>query len=57
MDQASALDIYIMRTDGSELKRLTDVIGYDGGPFFSPDGKRICWRRFAEMVQRPRSIR
>ncbi len=48
MDQASALDIYIMRTDGSELKRLTDVIGYDGGPFFSPDGKRICWRRFAE---------
>ena len=22
--------------------------GYDGGPFFSPDGKRIVWRRFDE---------
>ncbi len=40
------MDIYLMRADGSEVKRLTDVKGYDGGPFFSPDGKRICWRRF-----------
>ncbi len=37
-----------MRTDGSELKRLTTSIGYDGGPFFSPDGERICWRRFSK---------
>ena len=22
--------------------------GYDGGPFFSPDGRRIGWRRFSE---------
>ncbi len=22
--------------------------GYDGGPFFSPDSKRIIWRRFDE---------
>ncbi len=42
------MDIYLMRADGSEVKRLTDVRGYDGGPFFSPDGKRICWRRFNE---------
>jgi Tol biopolymer transport system component len=27
---------------------LTKVAGYDGGPFFSPDGKRIIWRRFDE---------
>jgi Tol biopolymer transport system component len=40
------MDIHLMRADGSEVKRLTDVKGYDGGPFFSPDGKRICWRRF-----------
>jgi Tol biopolymer transport system component len=41
-------EIYIMRADGdqSTLRRLTDVPGYDGGPFFSPDGKRIIWRRF-----------
>jgi Tol biopolymer transport system component len=41
-------EIYIMRADGSDQKRLTNVAGYDGGPFFSPDGKRIVWRRFDE---------
>jgi Tol biopolymer transport system component len=39
-------EIYIMRADGSGQRRLTTVNGYDGGPFFSPDGKRIVWRRF-----------
>ncbi|MFN3191038.1 MAG: M28 family peptidase [Aureliella sp.] len=48
LDPASAMDIYIMNRDGSQVRRLTDVVGYDGGPFFSPDGKKICWRRFAE---------
>ena len=42
-------EIYIMRADGSEQKRLTNVRGYDGGPFFSPDGTRIVWRRFDEQ--------
>ena len=44
-------EIYIMRADadGSGPRRLTNVPGYDGGPFFSPDGKRIVWRRFDEQ--------
>lgn len=46
-DPAYFLDLYLMRTDGSELRRLTEVAGYDGGPFFSPDGKAICFRRFS----------
>lgn len=46
------MDIYTMRADGSEVKRLTDVRGYDGGPFFSADGKKICWRRFNEEEDR-----
>ena len=41
-------EIYIMRADGSGQKRLTNVAGYDGGPFFTQDGKRIVWRRFDE---------
>ena len=41
-------EIYIMRADGSGQKRLTNVFGYDGGPFFTPDGKKIVWRRFDE---------
>jgi Tol biopolymer transport system component len=41
-------EIYTMRADGSEQKRLTNFWGYDGGPFFTQDGKKILWRRFDE---------
>jgi Tol biopolymer transport system component len=43
-------EIYIMRADadGSSARRLTSVPGYDGGPFFTPDSRRIIWRRFDE---------
>jgi Tol biopolymer transport system component len=49
-DPSYFAEIYIMRADadGSAPRRLTTVAGYDGGPFFSPDGKRIIWRRFDE---------
>ncbi|MDA0810799.1 MAG: M20/M25/M40 family metallo-hydrolase [Verrucomicrobia bacterium] len=47
-DQAFLMDIYVMRADGGAVKRLTEVKGYDGGPFFSADGTKICWRRFNE---------
>ncbi|MDM4018024.1 M28 family peptidase [Roseiconus lacunae] len=47
-DKQYFIDLYIMDADGSNVRQLTDVAGYDGGPFFSPDGKRICWRRFSE---------
>jgi Tol biopolymer transport system component len=46
VDPSYFAEIYIMRADGSGQRRLTTVIGYDGGPFFSPDGTRIVWRRF-----------
>ncbi len=45
-DPAYMNDIFIMDADGGNVRQLTKVLGYDGGPFFSPDGKRICWRRF-----------
>ena len=45
-DPAYFGDIYIMNADGSNQRRLTSTPGYDGGPFFSPDGQRIIWRRF-----------
>jgi Tol biopolymer transport system component len=47
-DPSYFAEIYIMRADGSEQKRLTNVAGYDGGPFFNHDGTRIIWRRFDE---------
>ena len=39
-------EIYIMNADGSDQTRLTDAPGYDGGPFFTPDGQHIVWRHF-----------
>jgi len=47
-DKSFFMDIYVMKADGSELRRLTDTPGYDGGPFFSADGRKIVWRRFGE---------
>ena len=48
VDPAFMIDLYIMNADGTNVRQLTDVPGYDGGPFFSPNGERICWRRFSE---------
>jgi tricorn protease-like protein len=37
-------DIHVMKADGSNPVRITSAEGYDGGPFFSPDGKRLVYR-------------
>jgi TolB protein len=38
------LELYKMQLDGSGLVRLTHTPGYDGGAFFSADGRRIVFR-------------
>jgi Tol biopolymer transport system component len=48
VDPSYFAEIYIMRADGTGQTRLTNVPGYDGGPFFTHDGSRIVWRRFDE---------
>ena len=35
-----------MNPDGSDKRMLTNKLGYDGGPFFSHDGKKIIWRAY-----------
>ena len=47
-DPSFFAEIYIMKYDGSGQRRLTTTAGYDGGPFFTQDGKKIVWRRFDE---------
>ncbi len=47
LDASYFAEVYIMKADGSEQKRLTDWAGYDGGTFFTKDG-RIVWRHFEE---------
>jgi len=51
MDPSYLMSIYIMNADGSNVRRLTEGKGYNGGPFFSADGKKITWRKFAPNGQ------
>lgn len=39
------LEIYRSDLNGKKTKRLTDLEGYDGGPFISWDSKKIVYRR------------
>jgi Tol biopolymer transport system component len=38
------IDLYTMNLKSGEVKRITNILGYDGGAWFSPDGKKIIWR-------------
>lgn len=38
------LELWSMNPDGSDKQQLTDTVGYDGGAFYSPDGKKIVMR-------------
>jgi Tol biopolymer transport system component len=40
------LELYLMAVDCSNILRLTKAPGYDGGAFFSHDGKRIVYRAY-----------
>ncbi|MEZ6234283.1 MAG: PDZ domain-containing protein [Phycisphaerales bacterium] len=37
-------DLYARIVETGEMRPLVTEEGYDGGPFFSPDGKWICYR-------------
>ena len=37
-------DIWVYDTKTGKQHEIVKADGYDGGPFFSPDGKRICYR-------------
>lgn len=41
---AKPRQLWVMRKDGSGLTQLTRTAGYNGGPFFLPDGRRLLYR-------------
>lgn len=45
-DRGGDLDIWTMDSDGSHPRQLTHTLGYDGGPWWSPDGTKICFRAY-----------
>lgn len=40
------LDIYSVNIDGTNLRQLTTILGYDGGPFYLWDGSKIVYRSY-----------
>lgn len=43
-NRSGDLELYTMDIDGSNVFQVTDVLGYNGGAFFSPDGKQLLFR-------------
>src|ERR1022692_353367 len=44
-DNEKNLELYIMDSDGKNVRQLTKAPGcYNGGPFFSPDGTKVIFR-------------
>ena len=39
----SALEVYVMDADGSNVRQVTDNGAANFGPFWHPDGERIIW--------------
>ncbi|MEP6740987.1 MAG: hypothetical protein ABJB61_00705, partial [bacterium] len=49
------LDIYTMDGNGKHIRRLTNELGYDGGPFWSYDGKQIVYRAYHPQTEKEKS--
>jgi len=49
------LDIYTMDANGKNVKRLTNELGYDGGPFWSYDGKQIVYRAYHPQTEKEKA--
>ena len=42
-DRGGTPDVWVMNTDGSDPKQLTDIVARDDAPSWSPDGSRIAY--------------
>ena len=54
-DKDGDLELYIMDLKSGKEKRITHTVGYDGGAWFSRDGKKLIWR--ASRPQTPEEIK
>jgi Tol biopolymer transport system component len=50
----TGIELYVMDSDGKNVRRLTQFPGYDGGAFFSPDSKKLVFRAY--HIQDPKDL-
>ena len=43
MPDGKDIELFVMRTDGTHRRRLTNNDDADFAPVFSPDGEKIAW--------------
>ena len=43
MVEPTSMELFVARTDGSEMRQITELGGANWAPFFHPDGKRILF--------------
>ena len=53
-DDVEVMDVYTMRADGSDIRKLTDSRGFSGMPSWSPDGRWLVYE--ADRGDYPRSM-
>lgn len=52
-NEDGSMNIYTMKSDGTQVKQLTHTTHcYNGGPFFSPDGQKVIFRADREIPNR-----
>jgi Tol biopolymer transport system component len=49
------LDIYTMDKNGRNVRQLTHELGYDGGPFWSYDGRQIVYRAYHPQTEQEKA--
>jgi Tol biopolymer transport system component len=43
MDDPKNFELYMIRDDGSDLRRITHAEGFDGFPYFSANGRYLIF--------------
>lgn len=49
------LDLYVMSAEGKNPRRVTSDLGYDGGAFFTHDGKRLIYRAYHPQTEKEKA--
>jgi TolB protein len=49
-------EIYVIRADGSETRRITEADAIEGSPSWSPDGGQLAFHQAADLVELVRTV-